>query len=925
MPPRRPPPPPWTLAPAAAAAAFKTDPVAGLTPVDAAARLARDGPNELEREPATPMWRLVLAQFDDMLVKAREEREGEGGAARGPLRARRSRPSATAARGAARSPGSEGPLARPGARRGRQANGAAPRRARGGRRRRLAVPQPEPLHFYAPQVLLAAAAVSFGLALADGGGEEGARAFVEPAVIVAILVLNAVVGVWQESNAEAALAALKDMQPDVATVVRGGVRARVPARELVVGDVIRLTAGDRVPADARLLALETATLRVEQASLTGESVAAAKEVEAVDDPGAAILDKTNTIFAATAVVSGAATAMITATGMGTEMGAIQAQIAAAEEEEGDTPLKKKLDAFGEGLAACIAVVCVLVWLINWRHFVGWEALKVSARPAALRFLPIPDLSTLSFNLAACVYYFKIAVALAVAAIPEGLPAVITTCLALGTRKMAKRNAIVRRLPSVETLGCTSVICSDKTGTLTTNQMAALEVVTFGGGAGEVVVAAVGGSSFDPADGAAPRRGPLPPSLDAAAAICALCNDARLERAPGGGPVKAAGAPTEAALLTLAEKLAASPTPGGPLAAAAAAYGAAMPRVATLEFDRERKSMGVLVSRAGGGGARGRRGAKAAASIPAALAGAGNALLVKGAAECVLARCTHAALADGRTIVLPAPARAALAARVDAMAGRALRVLALAVRVAPLPPALATFAGDAAADPAARALLSDAAAYPALESGLALVALVGLQDPPRAEVPAAMVACGEAGIRVIVITGDNRATADAICCQVGVFPPSGPPPGASVTGREFAALPAAGKAALLARPGGLCVSRAEPAHKQAVVRALRAAGHVVAMTGDGVNDAPALKLADIGIAMGIAGTEVAKEAADMVLADDNFSSIVAAVEEGRAIYSNMQAFIRWGQWGGGGGRAPRVGGGAACRPPPAPPAPRAPGT
>ena len=483
MPPRRPPPPPWTLAPAAAAAAFKTDPVAGLTPVDAAARLARDGPNELEREPATPMWRLVLAQFDDMLVKAREEREGEGGAARGPLRARRSRPSATAARGAARSPGSEGPLARPGARRGRQANGAAPRRARGGRRRRLAVPQPEPLHFYAPQVLLAAAAVSFGLALADGGGEEGARAFVEPAVIVAILVLNAVVGVWQESNAEAALAALKDMQPDVATVVRGGVRARVPARELVVGDVIRLTAGDRVPADARLLALETATLRVEQASLTGESVAAAKEVEAVDDPGAAILDKTNTIFAATAVVSGAATAMITATGMGTEMGAIQAQIAAAAEEEGDTPLKKKLDAFGEGLAACIAVVCVLVWLINWRHFVGWEALKVSARPAALRFLPIPDLSTLSFNLAACVYYFKIAVALAVAAIPEGLPAVITTCLALGTRKMAKRNAIVRRLPSVETLGCTSVICSDKTGTLTTNQMAALEVVTFGGGRG----------------------------------------------------------------------------------------------------------------------------------------------------------------------------------------------------------------------------------------------------------------------------------------------------------------------------------------------------------------------------------------------------------------------------------------------------------
>ena len=366
---------------------------------------------------------------------------------------------------------------------------------------------------------------------------------------------------WQETNAEAALTALKDMQPDVATVIRDGAPICIDASDVVPGDVLLLTAGDRVPADARVLELRTATLRVEQASLTGESCAVAKDAAPVPDAGASIQDKTNSVFASTAVVSGAATALVTGTGMETEIGAIQAQIADAAAEEDDTPLKKKLDAFGEGLAACIFAVCVLVWIINWRHFVSWTP----AKGATGVWARVPNWDTLSFQPAACIYYFKIAVALSVAAIPEGLPAVITTCLALGTRKMAARKAIVRRLPSVETLGCTSVIASDKTGTLTTNQMAAVEIVTLGRGAGAPIVRTVGGSSFDPADGAvegvAGGRARLRAPLDVAAAVCAVCNDARLDRNDCGA-VKAAGAPTEAALLTLAEKLGATPARGG---------------------------------------------------------------------------------------------------------------------------------------------------------------------------------------------------------------------------------------------------------------------------------------------------------------------------------------------------------------------------
>jgi len=411
-------------------------------------------------------------------------------------------------------------------------------------------------------------------------------------------------------------------------------------------------------------------------------------------------------------------------------------------------------------------------------------------------------------------------------------------------------------------------------------------------------------------------------------------------------VKAAGAPTEAALLTLAEKVfkkssSSSSSSSSPrsLDAATAELCSALPKLATLEFDRERKSMSVLCKVAGaekaktkaangnGNGASSSSSSsptpKQAVSALAALAGgsggSNNLLLVKGAAECVLARCSHAVTDNNDSsssassssnltaAPLSAESKKQLLSSVDDMASRALRVLALAVRVSPLPKEVAGFTGGNNAKNASTTTmpkqLSSSERYEELESGLALIALVGLQDPPRPEVRGAVSACKSAGVRVIVITGDNKLTAEAICDQIGVFgephpdvtssgKPRPPPAGASITGREFADLSPSARASLLSStPHGLCVSRAEPAQKQDVVRALRSLGEVTAMTGDGVNDAPALKLADIGIAMGIAGTQVAKEASDMVLADDNFSSIVAAIEEGRAIYDNMKAFIR----------------------------------
>ena len=711
------------------------------------------------------------------------------------------------------------------------------------------------------KVLLGAATISFMLALSESDSSARGHAMVEPLVIVVILVLNAVVGVWQESNAEQAIEALKQYEPDDADVRRDGAPFRtIRAAELVPGDIVRLAAGCRVPADLRLIALESTTLRLDQAILTGESEAVMKDADLVVDDGAEIQSRLNMCFSGTTVSYGAAVAVVSATGGSTEIGKIGEQV--AETEASASPLKVKLDEFGALLTKVIAAICIILWLINIGHFTD---------PAHGSMVK------------GAIYYFKIAIALAVAAIPEGLPAVVTTCLALGTRRMAAKKAIVRYLPSVETLGTTGIICSDKTGTLTTGSMAAVKVLHLGAD-GAPRLLSTEATSYDPTvaplleAGSAGNEAGGPAVLEEAlhaeplhslGAVCALCNAAHLTWSEGAGAFERTGEPTEAALRTLAEKIGAPGVPRADTAAPERAsdwWAARYPRLATLEFSRQRKSMGVLC-------------ASSAKSHAQAGGATSTSLFVKGAPEMLLERCTSVALQDGRVVPLSAGMRVQVAEATHRLSGgkEALRCLACAVRHGLGPPSSLP--------------LSDPSRFAEIESDLTLLGVVGLRDPPRPEVRAAVETCLLAGIRVVVVTGDNRATAEAVCRRIGVFEEfedvaSG---GKAVSGREFAAMEEAAQLEAVATAS--LFARTEPSHKLRLVELLQQQGHVVAMTGDGVNDAPALKRANIGVAMG-SGTAVAKTASDMVLADDNFSTIVAAVEEGRAIFNNTKAFIRY---------------------------------
>ncbi|KAK9865269.1 hypothetical protein WJX84_000813, partial [Apatococcus fuscideae] len=612
----------------------------------------------------------------------------------------------------------------------------------------------------------------------------------------------------------------------------------------------------------RVVSIKTATLRVEQASLTGEPVAILKGVEAHADVECDLHDKDSMLFASTAVANGNCIGIVNSTGMTTEIGKIQKQIQDASEEEDDTPLKIKLDEFGEALARIIFWICVTVWVINYHHFLSWERAPGSILPAW---------GSVRFSLAKCTYYFKIAVALAVAAIPEGLPAVITTCLALGTRKMARRHAIVRKLPSVETLGCTTVICSDKTGTLTTNNMSVVKLVTLGS------------TSKDMQEWVVEEN-------------CALNNEAGIECRQG--TYRAVGGNTEAALIVLAEKLGLADRaetrhcedlrnqdPDTHHSGICNAYHSRVRTLATLEFDRNRKSMSTIVSAASPTSSSGADNMRL--TRQAARQQSGMQLLVKGAAEFMLQRCSHMMLADGSVEAMDQATRGQLQASIDSMAGQALRCLAFAAKED-----LGELNGYNGESHPGHRLLLDNKHYPDIESNMTWLGVAGLRDPPRAEVAGAIQECYQAGIRVMVITGDNKLTAEAICREIGIFSQDEDISSTSITSKHFSHMSKQQQMDFLQGGGGRCFSRAEPKHKQDLVRLLKEMGQVCAMTGDGVNDAPALKLADIGVAMGIAGTEVAKEASDMVLADDNFSTIVAAVEEGRAIYNNMKAFIRY---------------------------------
>jgi magnesium-transporting ATPase (P-type) len=610
----------------------------------------------------------------------------------------------------------------------------------------------------------------------------------DAAVVGAVVIVNTLIGFFQEYRASRAIEALADLVPDAATAMRDGERRAVPLAELVPGDIVALASGDKVPADLRLLAVKG--LRVEEAALTGESVPAEKGTAAL--PAETSLgDQRCLAFAGTLVASGTAIGLVVGTGDHTELGKVSGLLRQADALE--TPLTRALAQVGKTITiAILALTAVMMAVGTWRS-VGQGVPMAEALREMLVF----------------------SISLAVGAIPEGLPAIVTIALAIGVQRMAARHAIIRKLPAVETLGSTTVICSDKTGTLTRNEMTVLSLWTPGGPLD------VEGTGWAPQGRFLSAGAPVAPGAEALDLLSAsaLCNDASVERAGGGFAVT--GDPTEAALVVAA----------GKAGLQAQALRIASPRLDVLPFESEHQYMATL-HRLPDGTRR---------------------LLVKGAPEAVLARC--ASLAGGAAL----DARRAMA-EVETRAARGMRVLAVAARP-----------WDAAGD----------ALSPAdVEGGLTLLGLVGMIDPPRPEAIAAVAACREAGIRVKMITGDHPGTAQAIGRQLGLI------------GEGDAAVPGTAIAAVTddaLRPvalGSHVFARVSPEQKLRLVRALQKEGQVVAMTGDGVNDAPALKQADIGVAMGITGTAVSKEAADMVLTDDDFATIVAAVEEGRRVYDNL---------------------------------------
>lgn len=624
-------------------------------------------------------------------------------------------------------------------------------------------------------ILLVATVISFFL----GHGLES--------IVIAIIVLFAVLlGFVQEYRAERAIEALRQMTAPTATVVRDGEEVRLPARDLVPGDVILLHTGDRIPADARLI--EAINLQVEESALTGESVPVEKHVQPLAHDNLPLGDRRNMVYAGTSVTYGRGRALVVATGMHTEFGKIARMLQSVETVR--TPLQENLDRVGNALARAAFVVVGLIVALG-----------------LLRGQPVIDM--LIFG-----------IALAVAVVPEALPAVVTISLAIGVQKMAKRHALIRRLPAVETLGSTSVICTDKTGTLTKNEMTVRTVFTAGqsfaiSGAGY----APEGEFFHDDRPVAPPK-PLLLTLKAAA----LASDARLlKKDAGGWTIK--GDPTEGALIVAAAKAGLWKD----------TLDAEHPRIHEIPFSSETKRMITLHQTAEGATA-----------------------YAKGAPEVILEGCDFVLSANGIQ-PLDDAGREQILHQAHEMASRALRVLGVA------------FKPDATPDNVA--------------TGMTFLGLIGMIDPPRPEARDAIATCVQAGIRPVMITGDHPLTAQAIARDLGLLDG-----GRIVTGAELEAIP---DEQLQRHVQNISVyARVSPAHKLRVVTAWQANGHIVAMTGDGVNDAPALKRADIGVAMGITGTDVTKEAAAMTLTDDNFASIVAAVEEGRGVFSNIKKYLMY---------------------------------
>ena len=613
-------------------------------------------------------------------------------------------------------------------------------------------------------ILLAAAAVSGVLAAIQG------ESFADVVIILAVVLVNAVLGVVQENKAEKAIEALQEMSAATSKVLRDGQVCTVRSEDLAVGDVVLLEAGDAVPADGRLI--ESASLKTGEAALTGESVPVTKFIDLIDlkeQRDVPLGDRRNMVYMGSTVAYGRGRAVLTATGMDTEMGRIADALARAE--EGQTPLQRKLSQLSRVLTWLVLGICAVIFAVQLLRAGGFSADVV-------------------------LHAFRVAVSLAVAAIPEGLAAVVTVVLSIGVTNLSKRNAIIRKLTAVETLGCAQIICSDKTGTLTQNKMTVVDSFSTDG--------------------------------KQLAAAMALCSDAEY-----GTDGTVTGEPTEAALVDWAARL------GLPKSA----LKEKLPRIGEAPFDSGRKLMSTVHRMADG-------------SILQ---------FTKGAPDVLLDLCTHC-LQNGRPVPMTADYRSRILEANQAMAGRALRVLACARRNWNAVPG--TFAPEF------------------LEENLCFTGLCGMIDPVRPEVRDAIAQCRTAGIRPIMITGDHVDTAAAIARELGILTEDV----RAVTGAELDGMD---DAEFERQLGSIAVyARVQPEHKTRIVNAWRKAGFVTAMTGDGVNDAPSIKSADIGVGMGITGTDVTKNVADMVLSDDNFATIVSAVEEGRRIYDNLCKAIQY---------------------------------
>lgn len=616
-------------------------------------------------------------------------------------------------------------------------------------------------------ILIVAALVSAITSSINGDG-----GYADVIIIMIVVLLNSVLGVYQESKAEKAIESLQEMTAATTKVIRDGVLQDIKSEDIVIGDIIVLEAGDSVPADCRII--ESASLKIEESALTGESVPVTKTANVIDPLGSNDIplgDRKNMCYMGSSVVYGRGKAIVTATGQETEMGKIADALQSAKDES--TPLQKKLNQLSKILSIIVLGICAFIFVFD-----------------IIRSLAVGD----GLSLESTLNFFMVAVSLAVAAIPEGLAAVVTIVLSIGVTKMSKRNAVIRKLTAVETLGCTQIICSDKTGTLTQNKMTVIE-----------------------------HRGDNEELL---ATAMSLCNDAELQL---DGTIK--GEPTEAALVEYADKIGLDKNN----------IIKAFPRIAEAPFDSSRKMMSTIHKTKNG-----------------------FVQYTKGAPDIVLAHCTSA-LVNGRKVPMTGELIAKIVEDNKTMADKALRVLCAAMR---------TYALEPECDPQT------------LEEGLCYIGLVGMIDPVRPEAVSAIEECKSAGIRPIMITGDHKDTAVAIAKQLGILTDASQ----ALTGADLNEM---SDDELDAQIENYSVyARVQPEHKTRIVNAWKKRGMVTAMTGDGVNDAPSIKNADIGIGMGITGTDVTKNVADMVLADDNFATIVSAVEEGRRIYDNIRNSIQF---------------------------------